>query len=315
MTSKRTLNDSGFASTTPEPEVSVLLVTHNQGGYVRQALDGVAMQQTSFEVEVVLADDYSQDSTPEILREYEAGNPRARLLPTERRLGITRNYKRGFDACRGRYVAVLEGDDFWTSPRKLELLAAFLRRHPECSFCFHRIIRLDEASGQAAVYPAFGAGAEPEFFTARRLARGNFIGNFSACVYRRDIIADLGPGLWSMKVREWPFNIVVARRGLIGYVPEIMSVYRAHPGGVWSQKAPAEQRAALSELIETYNNYLEFEFDAEFQSVRDALTAEARERGEADGAGPAYRRLGRRMKSFVPPVLVSMMNGIKGRGR
>src|SRR5215210_1594510 len=124
-----------------QPEVSVLVITYNHGRFVRQALDGVAMQQTTFDVEVVLADDYSQDSTLEILKEYEANNPHVRLLPSERRLGINLNYKRGFDACRGRYVAVLEGDDYWTSPRRLEILSAFLRQHPECSFCFNRIIR------------------------------------------------------------------------------------------------------------------------------------------------------------------------------
>jgi glycosyltransferase involved in cell wall biosynthesis len=294
-------------STTFNPEVSVLVVTHNQDRYVRQALDGVAMQRTNFDVEVVLADDFSQDATFEILKEYETNNPHVRLLPRERRLGITLNFKRGFDACRGRYVAVLEGDDFWTSPRKLELLSAFLRRHPECSFCFHRIIRLDEASGSATVHPASGPAAESRFFTASQLAGGNFIGNFSACMYRRDVIANLEPGLWNMKVREWPFNIVVARRGVIGYVPEILSIYRVHPGGVWSQKAPAEQRAAALELVETYNKYLEFEFDAEFRAFKKLLMAGASE--------PAYIRLGRRMKPFVPPVFVTLANDIMGRGR
>jgi glycosyltransferase involved in cell wall biosynthesis len=294
--------------TTPEPEVSVLVITYNHDKYVRQALDGVTMQKTSFGVEVVLADDYSQDSTLEILKEYEANNPHFRLLPTERRLGITLNYKRGFDACRGRYVAVLEGDDFWTSPRRLELMSTFLHRHPECSFCCHRVIRVDEVAGHAALYPTFGPEAESWFFTASQLARGNFIGNFSACMYRRDVIAGLEPGLWSIQLREWPFNIVVARRGLIGYVPEIMSVYRAHPGGIWSLKAPAEQRAMLLELIETYNEFLGFEFDAEFQSCKRVLMAEAR--SEA-----AYRRLGRRMKPFVPPILVTLAKNIIGRGR
>lgn len=300
-------------STTFKPEVSVLVITHNQDRYVRQALDGVAMQKTSFDVEVVLADDYSQDSTLDILKEYRANNPHVRLLPSERRLGITLNYKRGFDACRGRYVAVLEGDDFWISPRRLELLSAFLRRHAECSFCFHRFIRLDEASGGATVHPAFGPEAESGFFTASQLARGNFIGNFSACMYRRDVVADLEPGLWSMKVREWLFNVVVARRGSIGYVPEILSVYRAHPGGIWSQKAPAEQRAALLKLIETYDKYLEFEFDAEFRSFKKLLMAGAKAQGEVDE--PAYLRLGRRMKPFIPPIFVTLANNIIGRGR
>lgn len=294
-------------TTASQPEVSVLVITYNHGRFVRQALDGVSMQMTDFDVEVVLADDCSQDSTSEILKEYEANNPHVRLLPSERRLGITLNYKRGFEACRGRYVAVLEGDDYWTSPRRLEILSAFLRKHPECSFCFNRIIRLDETAGSVVVHPAFGPETESRFFTASQLARGNFIGNFSSCMYRRDIIAGLEPGFWNLKLREWPFNIVLARRGLIGYVPEVLSVYRAHPGGIWSQKEPAEQGAQLLELIEMYNKYLEFEFDAEFRHVMKLHRAEA--------MPSPYRRLGRRLKPFVPPALINLANSIKGRGR
>ena len=302
-------------STTTEPEVSVLLVTYNHAKYIRQALDGVMMQQTSFDVEVVIADDHSQDSTLEIIRERGGCGPRVRILPTEGKLGITQNYKRGFDACRGRYVAVLEGDDFWISPRRLELLYTFLQQHPECPLCFNRIIRLDEAAGDAALHPTFGAGDESGFFTARQLARENFIGNMSTCVYRRDAIDGLEPQLWSLKFREWPFNIVVARRGLIGYVSDVMSVYRAQPGGIWSQKAPAEQRAALLELIGAYNEYLGLEFDAEFRSFKDLLRAEAVERGEAPDPSPAYVRLGRRIEPFVPPALAALAKNIIRPGR
>src|SRR5687768_5738265 len=138
-------------STPNRPEVSVLVVTYNHVKYIRQALDSVVMQKTDFDFEIVVADDYSQDSTLELLREYQARNPRITLLPTEKKLGITRNYRRGFDACRGEYVAILEGDDFWISASKLEVLSAFLRQTPECSFCFHRTIRFDAASGRVAV--------------------------------------------------------------------------------------------------------------------------------------------------------------------
>jgi glycosyltransferase involved in cell wall biosynthesis len=289
-------------------EVSVLLVTYNHAEYVRQALDSVIMQKTDFDVEIVVADDYSLDSTLEIIKEYQADYPNIRILPTEKRVGITLNYKRGFDACRGRYIAMLEGDDFWISPRKLELLVTFLEEHPECPFCFHRIIRLDEASDRAGVYPTFPDKSESRLFTASQLASRNFIENFSTCVYRREAIAKLEPGLWSLKLREWPFNIVVAQQGLVGYVPSIMSVYRGHPGGIWSQKTPEEQSASILELIEAYNKFLGFRFDAEFQSFKNFLLAESL-------PSPAYRRFGRRLKPFVPPILVSLAKNIFGAGQ
>lgn len=287
-------------NTTNDPAVSVLVITYNHEKYIRQALDGVLMQKTDFAFEVVIADDCSQDSTPEILRGYQSRHPELRILPSERNVGITRNYKRGLDACRGEYIAVLEGDDFWISPRKLELLHAFLQQHPECPFCFHRVIRLEEGSDESAVHPKFPPGAQPGPLTAGRLAGENFIGNVSSCMYRHNAVAGLEPGLWNMEVREWLFNIVVAQQGPIGYVPEILSVYRAHPGGVWSRQTAAEQKTELLKLIDVYNEYLGFKFDAEFEHYRRIVLK---------GHDPFRRRI----KSFVPPILLTLVRGIYGR--
>src|SRR5467141_1026888 len=96
-------------SNTIKPKLSVLLVTYNHEGYIRQALDSVLMQETDFDFEIVVADDYSQDSTIAVIKEYQAKHPQLRILSSERNVGITRNYQRGFAACRGEYIAVLEG--------------------------------------------------------------------------------------------------------------------------------------------------------------------------------------------------------------
>src|SRR5437870_7314361 len=143
-----------------KPKVSVLLVTYNHEEYVRQALDSVLMQKTDFDVEIVVADDHSSDSTLAIIEEYQPDNNNIRVLPSERNVGITRNYQRGFGACRGEYIAVLEGDDFWISPTKLKSLVAFLQQHQECALCFHRFIRHDEASDRFTVYPTLETGAD-----------------------------------------------------------------------------------------------------------------------------------------------------------
>jgi glycosyltransferase involved in cell wall biosynthesis len=261
-------------SNTVTPKLSVLLVTYNHEKYIRQALDGVMMQETDFDFEIVVADDYSQDSTLAIIEEYARDNLNLRVLPTERNAGITRNYQRGFAACRGEYVAVLEGDDFWISPTKLESSVAFLEQHPECAFCFHRFLMHDEASGRFSAHPPLEIGTAFALFTAAQLARDNFIGNFSACVYRRELIDRLDPSLFEMKVYDWMLNITVAQAGMIGYLPTIMSIYRAHPSGAWSGKTLAEHRPELFELIDAYDKYLDFKFESEFQVYKSAVLAE-----------------------------------------
>jgi glycosyltransferase involved in cell wall biosynthesis len=228
------------------------------------------MQLADFDFEIVAVDDCSTDSTLSILREYEGKHPQLRVLPTETNLGISRNYQRGFAACRGEYIAVIEGDDYWISPRKLQDTAAFLNRNPLCSFCFHRTIRYDLHPEKFSVHPPHWT--VEQMLTAKELARGNFIGGMSTCIYRRRIIDALKPELWDLDIREWFFNIVVAENGLIGYVPQFLSIYRAHPGGIWSLKPLATTRPETLRLIDCYDEFLEFRFTEEFQSFRQTLT-------------------------------------------
>src|SRR5205085_8731231 len=141
---------------------------------------------------------------------------------------------------------------------------------PECAFCFHRFLRHDEPSHRFTIHPPFEIGTEFSLFTATQLARENFVGNFSVCVYRREVVDRLGPELFEMKVYDWMFNITVAQEGMIGYIPTVMSVYRAHPSGAWSAKPEEEWRPELLELIDTYNKYLGFKFDSEFQVYKSA---------------------------------------------
>lgn len=251
------------------PSVSVLLVTYNHAKFVRQALDGVLMQQTDFEFEIVAVDDCSTDGTLGILQDYEKQYSQLRVLPAPENLGISRNYQRGFTACRGEFVAVLEGDDYWISPRKLEITRDFLKRNPACSLCFHRVLRYEMLREQVAIFPPHWS--VEQILTVNELATDNFIGGFSTCVYRREIIAGLRPQLWELDIREWFFNIVVAEQGSIGYVPQILSVYRVHPGGIWSLKSQAELSSELSRLLDLYDKFLEFKYQKEFDSVRKRL--------------------------------------------
>ena len=120
-----------------EPVLSVLLITYNHEKYISQALDSVLAQKTDFEYEIVVGEDCSTDNTRQILDEYKRRYPGIiRLLYRKR------NFKRPtlnvYDTamhCRGKYIATLEGDDFWTDEKKLQKAVDFLERHAEYSGC------------------------------------------------------------------------------------------------------------------------------------------------------------------------------------
>lgn len=253
----------------PKPALSVLLVTYNHARFVAEALNSILMQQTDFDFEIVAVDDCSTDGTLSALAEYESREARLRVLPAETNLGISRNFQRGFAACRGEYIAVIEGDDFWISPKKLQVMQAFLERHPECSFGFHRVIKYAEHPESAAVYPKHWT--VDQTLTVNELIAGNFATGLSACVYRRQAIESLKPELWDLDIREWFFNIVVAQSGTIAYVAQILSVYRTHAGGIWSLRPQSETIPELVRLIKEYDEFLDFRFTEEFEAYRQTL--------------------------------------------
>src|SRR5437016_2968680 len=111
-------------------KLSVMMITYNHERYVRHALDSVLMQKVDFDYEIVIGEDRSTDSTREILLEYRDKFPaKFRLLLHEQNIGVIRNCFTTLAACRGEYVALLEGDDYWTSDTKLQKQVEFLDSH------------------------------------------------------------------------------------------------------------------------------------------------------------------------------------------
>ncbi len=129
-----------------EPLLSVLFITYNHERFLRQALDSVLMQETDFDYEIVVGEDCSTDSTREILKEYRERFPDIiRLLFREKNLGRpTLNVYLTAIQCRGKYIATLEGDDFWTDKHKLQKAVDHLERDPECSGCANPSVLVGE---------------------------------------------------------------------------------------------------------------------------------------------------------------------------
>lgn len=126
-----------------DPLVSICCLTYNHAPFVRKCLEGFLMQETTFPVEILIHDDASTDGTDDIIREYTAKIP-DRIFPlfeeeNQYSKGCAQvmdflNYKRA----RGKYIAICEGDDYWSDPFKLQKQVDFMEAHPEYSVCFHR---------------------------------------------------------------------------------------------------------------------------------------------------------------------------------
>ena len=129
------------------PIVSVLVTTFNQEKYISETLNGILMQQTNFPFEVVIGEDCSNDKTREICLSYKNKYPEIiNLVMNEKNLGYSKNFLSVLKSCKGEFIAMCEGDDFWIDSNKLQYQVDFLRNHTEYSLCCHNYYIKKEGS-------------------------------------------------------------------------------------------------------------------------------------------------------------------------
>ncbi len=131
------------------PLVSICCITYNHAPFIRKCLDGFLMQQTTFPVEIILAEDCSTDATRAICEEYVSRYPdKIRYIVRDHNVGYNQNEYEAMQAARGKYIAFCEGDDYWTVPDKLQRQVDWLEAHPDYSVCWHRCRHLMADTGK-----------------------------------------------------------------------------------------------------------------------------------------------------------------------
>lgn len=235
-------------------KVSVSIVTYNHEKFIAKALDSVLMQRTTFDYEIVIGEDCSTDTTRAILLDYQKRHPGIfSLLLNDKNLGGQKNIEQTMQACRSEYVAVLDGDDYWTSPDKLQKQVDFLDSHPECSACFHDVLII-HADGDRE--PTHYRPRHKTFCSVEDLLLDNVIPT-SAVMFRRHLFERLPGWIGRLKMGDWPFHILNALQGRIGYIDETMGVYLVHHGGVWSMQRWQYHALAVIELFEALRIHLD----------------------------------------------------------
>ena len=210
-------------------KVSVWMITYNHENYIREAIDSVLMQETDFEFEIVIGEDCSTDNTRAILLEYKERFPnKFKLLLHEKNFGIVDNMLTTFKACSGKYVAMLEGDDTWTDPTKLQKQVDFLEGHSEYIVTYHNI-ELVTSEGEHIRDAGYHIDYDQDTMKVGRAEMQT-----SCCVYRN---FDLEfPESFKDAYLFDPFLIHLAGfQGKAKFLNNITpSKYRIHNVGLWS---------------------------------------------------------------------------------
>jgi len=240
-------------------KVSVLIITYNHERYIAQAINSVLLQNVDFDYELVIGEDCSTDNTRNIVIDFRARYPdKIRLVLSDSNVGAYRNWTRTLKECQGEYFANLDGDDYWTSPDKLQKQVDFLDGHPECSICFHNASVFFE-DGQRDPYN-FCPANQKEISTLEDLLEADYIPSCARMV--RGSLFDGFPD-WSHQVANGDalLNILLARRGKVGYIAEVLGAYRIHQGGIWSNLSYMKKQQMRIIFYKRINELLDFAYE------------------------------------------------------
>lgn len=204
--------------------VSVFILVYNQEGLVTQMIESILAQQTQYRFELVIGDDASTDATLAICKEYQQRFPdQITLVTSPVNTGLIQNFIRTLQQCTGNYIAICDGDDYWTDPLKLEKQVSFLEAHPNYDLVFAQKKDLwPDGSVQ------FQEREEiPETTSFEDLIQGNYIASVTA-VFRNKIRGHSIPSWWArLPYGDWPLYLwTLADGGSIKYLKEPVAMYR-----------------------------------------------------------------------------------------
>jgi glycosyltransferase involved in cell wall biosynthesis len=217
--------------------VSISCTTFNHGPFIRRCLEGFLMQETNFEFEILVHDDASTDQTQEVIKEMERSNPTRikSILQTENQYskgerGMMMRFN--FPRARGKYIAICEGDDYWTDPLKLQKQVDFLENNPDYVLCFHDV---DVLMPDGEVKHDFITKVPEKSEELATLAKsGNYI--HTPSVIFRNRVQNMPDYTVKATIGDYFLYCFLGQFGKFKHLQESMAVYR-YGVGVWSQQS------------------------------------------------------------------------------
>lgn len=235
-------------------KLSVCIFTYNHAEYIAKTIEGVLMQKTKFDFEIVIGEDCSNDGTQDLLREYEKMYPnKFNIKYNGINRGMMLNNMETIKRCKGEYISLLDGDDFWNVENKLQKQVDFLEANEEYSFCFHDgKILLQNGRLDSRNCCNYGANKDVCFTD---IIYKVSVPTFSI-VFRRSAIIDYPPK-WFKKLNapDRPLFLLLASKGKGYYMDECLGTYRLHRNGCWTGQHYQSRWLTHLQIHRTVNNH------------------------------------------------------------
>ena len=221
--------------------VSICCITYNHADFIRDCIEGFLMQKTNFKFEIIINDDCSTDGTTEILKEYAERYPDI-VIPVfheenQFSIGVRGMFVRFvYPRAEGKYIAVCEGDDYWTDPLKLQRQVDLLEDNSKLSGCFHSCI-INYVNTNERKHISYNLKKCIDFKTY--LDKKYFI-TMSSLVFRKDVLNLMPPYATELFAGDFVLKYLILVSGNLGYINNPMSVYRKGVRASWSKRKITE---------------------------------------------------------------------------
>ncbi|WP_417237038.1 glycosyltransferase [Bizionia paragorgiae] len=232
--------------------VSVVMITYGHEHYIKQAIDGVLMQNVSFGIELIIADDTSPDNTENIVNKIIKSHPNGGYIKYTKHTknkGMMPNFIWALQQSKGKYIALCEGDDYWTDPLKLQKQVDFMESKPEMVFSFHNVATINEKN-ESGLFFKFENFKDRTIIPKNRfIAKGGGGFGTASTLFKKEIIEDLPDYFKEATVGDMPLALLAISKGEIGYLEENMACYRLMSSSSWSKNINNEQRLKNNENV------------------------------------------------------------------
>jgi len=265
------------------PYVSILCSTYNHAPYIKQCIDSLLMQETTFPVEIIIRDDASTDGTTEIVDNYGREHPnivKCILEPENQYVKGGRALSVLAQNSRGSYTAICEGDDYWTTTDKLEKQIFLLEANPESHMCVAktRMVHDDlEKSKEDVVFE----GLPKKFLTFKDFYDKCYMHTSTYVLRSFSEIYEI----WGDKLRlsDTSLRYIYADLGPVVFLPEVVSVYRITGKGTWTRLSNAKKLDQEIILHELFYKYFKREYRGQFSmklliQYKDAMLLQLKQR-------------------------------------
>ena len=251
------------------PDIGIAMLTYNHGKYIKQALESIVMQETNYSYKIILADDFSTDNTREILLDFQQKYPeRIKLILQDENIGASKNNLDLHANLEGKYIAALEGDDYWTDPLKLQKQVDFLEENPDCNLCYHRVMIYD-VEAKVFMDDDINSSKILQKKEIEYLAEFGNLMHTPSVLYRNNIDMKKNSSLFNYSAGDYVLWFLNAEKGTLAYLPDIMAVYRMSHSSAWAKKDYSYRVYKWLDILVALKNYTNSE------TVKAALKRQA----------------------------------------